>query len=102
LEGAAVDTAREALSGAGGSHEWSLRRADGTSCEVRLTLSALAEDESGKALFAATFERIPGPRDVRYRELKASEARLHALVEASPLGIVVMDRDGYPVFYNPM
>ncbi len=102
LEGAAVDTARGALTGAEGSHEWSLRRADGTSSEVRVTLSALPEDASGRTRFAATVERLPGSRDVLYRELKASEARLHALVEASPLGIVVMDRDGYPVFYNPM
>jgi PAS domain S-box-containing protein len=30
-----------------------------------------------------------------------SEARLHALIEASPLGIVIMDLDGEPIFYNP-
>jgi PAS domain S-box-containing protein len=29
------------------------------------------------------------------------EARLRALVEASPLGIVIMDLRGAPVFYNP-
>jgi len=103
VEGAAADAAREALSRSeGSSHEWSLRRADGTSAEVRLTLSVLSEVVSGEARFAATCEPIPGPRDDRYRELKASEARLHALIEASPLGIDVMDRDGYPVFYNPM
>lgn len=30
-----------------------------------------------------------------------NEARLHALIEASPLGIVITDVRGRPVFYNP-
>lgn len=33
--------------------------------------------------------------------LLGSEARLRALVEASPLGITIMDLKGNPVFYNP-
>jgi PAS domain S-box-containing protein len=34
--------------------------------------------------------------------VEESEARLRALVEASPLGIVVMDTHGKPISYNPM
>jgi len=33
--------------------------------------------------------------------LLSSDACLRALLEASPLGIVIMDRDGNPVAYNP-
>lgn len=33
--------------------------------------------------------------------LEESEERLRALVEASPLGINILDLDGRPVFYNP-
>ncbi|HLS80251.1 MAG TPA: PAS domain-containing sensor histidine kinase [Steroidobacter sp.] len=35
-------------------------------------------------------------------KLRKSEARFRALVEASPLGIAVMDMNGEPIFYNPM
>jgi PAS domain S-box-containing protein len=35
------------------------------------------------------------------RAVRESEARLQALIEASPLGIDVMDLEGNPVFYNP-
>lgn len=35
------------------------------------------------------------------RAVRESEARLKALIEASPLGICVMDPEGSPVFYNP-
>lgn len=37
----------------------------------------------------------------RYEKLRESEARLQALVAASPLGIVIMDLQGQPVYYNP-
>lgn len=36
-----------------------------------------------------------------HREAQESAARMHALIEASPLGIAITDPDGHPTFYNP-
>lgn len=58
---------------------------DGARCPVRLT--GLCSDATD--------------RQATLVQLRESEARWRALVDASPLGIDVMDVEGNPVYYNP-
>lgn len=49
----------------------------------------------------ASVHRDPAERRRSERAVRESEARLQALIEASPLGIDIMDLEGNPVYYNP-
>ncbi len=67
------------------------------------------EEESPRPAFAAYPHRPPAANadvdpelvDERLSEILESEARLRALIEASPLGITILDLHGNPIFYNP-
>ncbi|MFZ6184444.1 PAS domain-containing sensor histidine kinase [Nannocystis pusilla] len=75
-------------------------RKDGTTLWVAASLSACRSDDGRLVGFVAVHRDVTD-RKLAEAKLRESEARMRALVDASPLGIDIMDLAGHPVFYNP-
>lgn len=58
-------------------------------------------DDAGRVQGYVSVHRDVTERRQTERTVRESEARLQALIQASPLGIVIMDLEGNPVSYNP-
>ncbi|MCY1058874.1 PAS domain S-box protein [Nannocystis sp. SCPEA4] len=100
----ALRDAAAALRSLGGGEtltcEFVSRRKDGTTRWVEGNRRALVDDE-GRLVGCVAVHRDVTARRLAETKLRESEARMRALVDASPLGIAVMDLAGHPVFYNP-
>ncbi|MFY0538062.1 PAS domain S-box protein [Nannocystis pusilla] len=75
-------------------------RKDGTTLWVAASLSACRDDDGRLVGFVAVHRDVTDRKHAEAK-LRESEARMRALVDASPLGIDIMDLSGHPVFYNP-
>lgn len=82
------------------SGEYGVRRKDEGGIDVEYNARALF-DARGNLDGYVTVHRDVTARRRSERALREREARLQALIEASPLGIDIMDREGRPIFYNP-
>lgn len=82
------------------SGEYSTRRKDGAIVEIAFNARAIRDSEGGLQGYV-TVHRDVTERRRSERAVRESEARLRALIEASPLGIDIMDLQGNPIFYNP-
>lgn len=86
---------RETLNG-----EACLRSKSGDTVAVEYNARAFFNDEGKLQGYVSVYRDVTERRRSE-RALRESEARLRALVQASPLGIDVMDVDGNPIYYNP-
>jgi PAS domain S-box-containing protein len=77
-----------------------LHRKDGTPLDIEYNARAFFDD-AGRFAGYVTVHRDVTERRRAEHAVREREARLAALIEASPLGIDIMDRDGNPIFYNP-
>lgn len=82
------------------SGEFPVHRKDGGIIEVEYNARAFF-DANGRVEGYVTVHRDVTARRRSERAVREREARLQALIDASPLGIDIMDRDGNPIFYNP-
>ncbi|HLT90619.1 MAG TPA: PAS domain S-box protein [Woeseiaceae bacterium] len=78
---------------------YSVQRRDGVTIEVEYSARAWFDEEGRLAGYVAVHRDVTERRRAE-RAVREREARLAALIEASPLGIDIMDREGNPVFYN--
>lgn len=81
------------------SGESRVHRRDGTPLDIEYNARAFFDD--GRLAGYVTVQRDVTERRRAERAVREREARFAALIEASPLGIDVMDGDGNPIFYNP-
>ncbi|WP_434421900.1 PAS domain S-box protein [Nannocystis pusilla] len=82
------------------TREFVSSRKDGTTLWVAASLSACRDDDGRLVGFVAVHRDVTDRKHAEAK-LRESEARMRALVDASPLGIDIMDLAGHPVFYNP-
>lgn len=82
------------------THEFASRRKDGTTIWIEGSRRAL-HDASGRLVGFVAVHRDVTARRQAEAKLRESEARMRALIDASPLGIDIMDLAGHPVFFNP-
>ncbi|MCY0994065.1 PAS domain-containing sensor histidine kinase [Nannocystis sp. ILAH1] len=96
----AADALRSQERAATRTREFVSSRKDGTTLWVAASLSVRHSDEGQPVGFVAVHRDVTDRKQAEAK-LRASEARMRALVDASPLGIDIMDLAGHPVFYNP-
>ncbi|WAS93267.1 PAS domain-containing sensor histidine kinase [Nannocystis punicea] len=82
------------------THEFVSSRKDGTTLWVAASLSIRPGGEGQPVGFVAVHRDVTDRKHAEAK-LRESEARMRALLDASPLGIDIMDLTGHPVFYNP-
>ncbi|PCC70242.1 PAS domain S-box-containing protein [Nannocystis exedens] len=75
-------------------------RKDGATLWVAASLSVCHDDEGRSVGFVAVHRDVTDRKRAEAK-LCESEARMRALLDASPLGIDIMDLAGHPVFFNP-
>lgn len=83
------------------SGEFSVRRKDGATRTIEYNACAFI-DRQDRLQGYVTVHRDVTERHRTEQRVRENEARLNALIEASPLGINIMDVHGNPVFFNPM
>ena len=92
-------TAQLANSGVVRDFEVRMRRADGAEIWVRDTTHVKRRPDGRVLLYEGVLEDITDRVETE-REVQASERRLVQILEAAPLGIIVSDELGVPVFAN--
>ena len=86
--------------------DFRVRSSEATLTWLRLQGGRSTSAAGGVCVFGVCTDVTARRRDLAelengIRSAIENEARLHALLEAAPLGIDILDADGNPVFYNP-